>query len=267
MEFTHALVRAVPRCYRSAYASRGIQIDLALADAQHARYARALEAAGVVVTRVAADEAFYDSVFIEDTAIVWGNHALITRMTIHREGEQRGVAAVLEASHALAYLSAGSQLEGGDVLHTEHATYVGLTARTNERGAGELAEFLGRFGRRVVAVPVTGTLHLKSVVTYPGNGTLLVAPGHVRLESFEADAIIETAEGEEGAGNCVRVRDTLLVPAGYPGTLDRLTQFAGRHSVHLVPLDLSEFAKGDGSATCLSLLWRQGSEPGPRGQR
>ena len=256
-DFTHALVRAVPRRYGAAYAPRSIHIDLALADAQHARYARALEAAGVVVNRVVADEAYYDCVFIEDTAIVWRDHALVTRMTRHREGEQHGVAAALEASHALVYLSAGSQLEGGDVLHTEHVTYVGLTARTNERGASELAEFLGQFGRQVVAVPVTDTLHLKSVVTCPGSGALLVAPGHVPLARFEADSIIETGAGEEGGANCLRVRDTLLAPAAYPETLGRLAQFAERQSIQFVPLDLSEFAKGDGSATCLSLLWRE----------
>jgi dimethylargininase len=253
-DYTHAMVRAVPRAYAPAYASQGIAIDVSLAEAQHASYVDALEKAGVPVTTIPADEAFYDCVFIEDTAVVWRDHALITSMTTHREGEQRGVAASLAGSHTLAHLSTGSRLEGGDVLHTEEVTYVGLTARTNQRGADQLTEFLGAFGRKVVAVPVSHTLHLKTVVTYPGNGTLLLMPGSVDPRVFEVDAVIETAPGES-AGNCVRVRQTLLAPGGHPKTLDRLHRFSERHSVVLVPLELSEFAKGDGSATCLSLLW------------
>jgi dimethylargininase len=258
-DYTHALVRRVPRCYAPAYAPRGIAVDARLADAQHAAYAKALESAGVRVATISGDEAFYDSVFVEDTAVVWLDHALITRMTSHREGEQRGVIAALSPSHTLSPLAAGSCLEGGDVLHTEDVTYVGLTARTNQRGADELSEFLAHFGRRVVAVPVSGTLHLKSVVTYPGNRTLLVTPGHVDLRHFEADVIVETAPGEPGAGNCVRVRETVLAPAGYPATLERLRRVAETHSVLIVPLELSEFAKGDGAATCLSLLWHVGT--------
>lgn len=254
-DYTHAMVRWLPRSYAPAYASEGIHIDMSLADTQHASYVAALEKAGVAVTMTAADEAFYDSVFVEDTAVVWRDHALITRMTAHREGEQRGIAASLAPSHTLLHLSAGSRLEGGDVLHTDDVTYVGLTARTNQRGADQLAEFLGTFGRRVAAVPVSNTLHLKTVVTYPGDGTLLVTRGHFDVRAFDVDVIIETAEGEEGAGNCVRVRNTLIAPGGHPATLDRLRRFSEQHSVVLFPLDLSEFAKGDGAATCLSLLW------------
>jgi dimethylargininase len=256
-DYDRAIVRAVPRSYAPAYASKGIHIDLSLADAQHAAYVTALERAGVSVTHLRADEEFYDCVFVEDTAIVWRDQALITRIAAHREGEQRGVEAVLAGSHTLSGLSAGSQLEGGDVLHTAQATFVGLTQRTSEQGADDLAGFLRPFRRPVVPVKVSNTLHLKSIATYLGDGTLLAAPGHVDLGRFDVDDIIETADGEDAA-NCVRVRDVLLFPRGCPATLERVRRFAERHSVSIVELDLSEFAKGDGSATCLSLLWREG---------
>ena len=255
LRYDHALVRTVPQLYARAYAAKGVSIDPVLVRAQHDAYVKALERAGVDVTHVPADEAFYDSVFIEDTAIVWRDAALITRIAEHREGEQRGVADVLRPSHRLSTLSEESRLEGGDVLHTEHVTYVGLTARTNDRGATELASFLEQFGRRVVPVRVSSTLHLKTVATYLGDGTLLVAPGSVDVRQFEGLAILEAAPGE-AAGNCVRVRDTILLPDGCPATLDRVRHFADARGVTVVPLDLSEFAKGDGSATCLSLLWQ-----------
>jgi len=84
---------------------------------------------------------------------------------------------------------------------------------------------------------------------------LLAVPGHVDLRRFEVSEIVETVAGEEGSANCVRVRETLLVRTGYPATLERLLRFAAVHSIAVVPLDLSEFEKGNGSATCLSLLW------------
>jgi dimethylargininase len=261
-DYDHAIVRAVPRRYAPEYAKKGVHIDPVLADAQHAMYATALERAGVTLTVIAADEAFYDCVFVEDTAVVWRDCALITRIAEHREGEQRGVAAALGGSHTLSRLSAGSLLEGGDVLHTEQVTYVGLSHRTNQRGADELAAFLSTFGRPVARVPVSNALHLKTVATYLGNGTLLIAPGHLDLHAFDVDEVIETADGEPGSANCVRIGDTLLVPGGYPATRERLRSFAERHSVSVVPLELSEFAKGDGSPTCLSLLW-QGTPPRP----
>lgn len=226
-----------------------------LADAQHAAYVSALERAGLSVTVIAADEALYDCVFIEDTAIVWHDRALITRVTAHREGEQSAVVAGLRPTHRLTALSSGARLEGGDVLHTEDTTYVGLTARTNERGAAELTEFLSAFKRRVVSVAVSDALHLKSVATYLGDGTLLASPGHVDARVFNVDEVITTAPGDGGSANCVRVRDTLIARSGYPATLAKVRAFADAHSVLVVPLDLSEFEKGDGSATCLSILW------------
>jgi dimethylargininase len=254
-DYDRALVRRLPRSYAAAYARKGIQIDMAVADAQHAAYMSALEHAGVKVTSLSGDETFYDCVFIEDTAIVWRDRALITRMTEHREGEQAAVAAALGPTHVLSELSAGALLEGGDVLHMEETTYVGLTGRTNERGVRELAEFLAPFKRRVVPVPVSRALHLKSAATFLGYGTLLVAPGHVETHLFDAQDVITTARGEEGTANCVRVRDTLLVRRGHEATLAKVRAFADQHHIAVVPLDLSEFEKGDGSATCLSVLW------------
>jgi dimethylargininase len=249
------MVRGIPGRYAPAYAERGIHIDTPAAGAQHQAYTSALRVAGVMVEEIQADEAYYDCVFIEDTAVVWQNTALVTRMAEHREGEQRGVSDALRTSHTLTQLSPGSRLEGGDVLHTEEVTYVGLTARTNVRGVDELREFLHPFKRAVVGVPVADALHLKSVATFLGDGTLLVARGHVDLGAFDVARVIETAPGEQAAANCIRIRDSLLVRTGFPSTLDRLREFASAHAVTIVPLDLSEFEKGGGSATCLSLLW------------
>lgn len=254
-EITTALMRRVPDSYAPFYQARGVSISNALARAQHAAYADALRAAGVEVHFVDADEAWADCVFIEDPAVVAPPRALIGRLTAHRAGEPGPVEAALRRWHQTVPLPDGARLEGGDVLHVEDTTYVGITERTNEAGAEALREFLRPAGRRVVSVPVTDYFHLKTAVTYLGNGTLVAVRDCPGIDGFAADEVIFVDEAEPVAANCLRVNGDLLVVAGNPRTEARLRAFGERHGVRVVPLQISEFQKGDGSLTCLSLLW------------
>lgn len=248
-------MRRVPDSYAPFYRARGIAIDSGLARAQHAAYADALRAAGVAVHLLDGDEAWPDCVFVEDPAVVVPPRALVGRLTAHREGEVAPVAQALARWHETAALPDDARLEGGDVLHVEDTTYVGLTARTNERGVDALREFLAPLGRRVVAVPVDGYLHLKTAATYLGNGTLVSVPDFGGVDAFDVDEVIYADEGEPVASNCLRVNDHLLTVAGNPRTEIRLRAFGERHGVRVVPLEISEFEKGEGSLTCLSILW------------
>jgi dimethylargininase len=253
-EIKTALMRRVPDAYAPFYHARGISIDNALARAQHAAYADALRAAGVEVRMLDADEAWADCVFVEDPAIVVPPRALICRLAPHREGEPPPVEAALRQWHRTVTLPADARLEGGDVLHVENTTYVGLTARTNSRGVDALREFLQPAGRRVIAVRMEKYLHLKTAVTYLGNGTLVAVPDF-EVSGFEVNDVVLVDEAEPVSANCLRVNDHLLVVAGNPRTEVRLRAFGERHGVTVVPLEISEFQKGDGSLTCLSLLW------------
>ncbi len=252
---THGLVRRPPRSYQSYYAAQGVAIDMARADHQHALYVAALEHAGVTVSDVPPDEALPDGVFVEDTMVVRGNRALVTRMVDRREGEQHAVAAALRPTHTLVSLPPGARLEGGDVLQVERTTYVGLSSRTNAAGVAALREFVRPAGEEVVTVPVERCLHLKSAATYLGDGCLLAAPEWVDLARFAVDCIIETAPGEPKAANAIRIGGDLIALAGYPGTASRLQAITRERKIHLRLLDMSEFEKGDGSLTCLSILW------------
>ena len=254
-ELTTALMRRVPDSYAEFYRARGISIHNDAARAQHAAYADALRSAGVQVHFVDADEAWPDCVFVEDPAVVVPPRALIGRLTAHRAGEPPPVEAMLRQWHGTVALPAGARLEGGDVLHVEDTTYVGLTARTNERGVAALREFLQPEGRRVVAVPVEKYLHLKTAATWLGNGTLIAVPDFAGVGAFDVDDVILVDEGEPVAANCLRVNDHLLTVAGNPRTEIRLRAFGERHGVRVVPLEISEFEKGEGSLTCLSILW------------
>jgi dimethylargininase len=249
---TIALIRRLPRSYQAFYAARDIRIDLARADAQYAAYIKALRSAGLGIETIDPDERFADSVFIEDTAVVWQQRALRTRMAAHREGEQSAVIAFLQRRHEIVTLPPGATLDGGDVLHTADLTYVGRSSRTNAAGAAALRDFLAP--RDVVDVPVDRCLHLKSAATWLGNGTLLAALDLIDVSGFDVARVMFTAPGEDKAANTLRVGDRLLVLDGYPATAAALREFAAEHRVRLSPLDMSEFEKGDGSLTCLSIL-------------
>ncbi|MBN2590599.1 MAG: hypothetical protein JXA96_12115 [Sedimentisphaerales bacterium] len=252
---THALVRSIPRSYKDYYAKKNIDISYGLAESQHEKYIQTLKDAGLKISTVPADETKPDCVFIEDTAIIWQTHALITRMNPVRDGEQAAVEETLKPTHTITHMPSVAKIEGGDVLHTENTTYVGLSARTNSMGAECLKNFLKKFGRPVVRVPVEKCLHLKSGVTYIGDNTLVAVPGWFDMSLFDAENIIYTKEGEEGAANCMRIPNNLLVQSQYPKTAKLLEHFAADKGLQFHPLDTSEFVKADGALTCLSLLW------------
>lgn len=252
MPSTVALVRRPPRSYQAFHAARGVSIDLARAAAQHASYVKALRSAGLGIEAIEPDERYPDSVFIEDTAVVWRNRALRARMTPHREGEQSAVIAHLQRRHEIITLPAGATLDGGDVLHADEVTYVGRSSRTNATGAAALGEFLAP--RPVIEIPVDRCLHLKSAATWLGNGALLAALDLVDVSGFNVERVIFTAAGEDKAANTLRVGDHLLALDGYPATSSGLREFASEHRLRFCPLDMSEFEKGDGSLTCLSII-------------
>ena len=251
---TTALIRTPPRSYRDSYLPRGVEIDTALAERQHAAYVDALRAAGLAIQAIAPDEHFADGVFIEDTAVVWQRRVLRTRMAPHREGEQDAVIGHLRLTHEIVTLPPRATLDGGDVLHTEDVTYVGRSSRTNAEGAAALREFLMPSKRRVVEVPVEHCLHLKSAATWLGDETLMVAHDWLDVGLFEIEHVLFAAQGEEKAANAVRVGSHLFVLGAYAASAATFWEFAQYRELTLHALDVSEFEKGDGSLTCLSIL-------------
>lgn len=252
---TRALVRGVPRSYVAYYARQGKTVSGILADEQHLAYRRVLEAAGLEVTVVEPDEALADCVFIEDTAVVWKQQALITRMCAEREGEQAAVESALRVAHTIVRLPPDARLDGGDILHAEDVTYVGQSGRTNLSGATAVREFLSPFDRRVVTVPVTDCLHLKTGMTYLGNGTLLAVPNWFDVPPCNVSTVLWTQPGEAGAANCLRIREHLIIPDGYPQTGKLLEEFARQQHLTLHRVPISEFETGGGSLSCLSIIY------------
>jgi dimethylargininase len=255
-EFTRALVREPAGCYAAAYRAQGINIsDQGMRD-QHHGYIQALRRAGLLVETLRPHPTLYDCVFIEDTAVVVKNRALITRLNDRRRGEETEVAAWLAAhGFELIHVPQEARLEGGDVLHLEDHTLVGRSARSDDAGIEALRRFMRPFGHEVLVVPVERCLHLKSAMTGLGNRAVLVSPALVDVDLPRGYRRIDVAPDEPAAGNVLRVRQSLIHAANFPQTAEILRSFAAEHRLELIELDISQAQLGDGALTCQSLLW------------
>ena len=233
-------------------------IDLPRAEAQHEAYEALLRTLGCEVRRVSAAPAYPDAVFIEDTAVVVDELAVLTRPgAASRRGEVEGVAEALASLRPCVRLTAPATLDGGDVLRIGRRLFVGHTPRTNEAGIAQLRDALAPHGYTVTAVPVTGCLHLKSAVTAVDEATVLLNPAWVDPTVFAAYRVLLVDPAEPMAANILRVGEALLYADAYPRTLAILG--AAGHRPHLV--DASELAKAEGAVTCCSVLLRLLEDP------
>jgi dimethylargininase len=219
--------------------------------AQHGAYVAALRAAGAEVRVLPAEDAFPDSVFVEDAAVVLDEVAILTRPGVaSRLEEPELLAPHLAAHRPLARIAAPATLEGGDVLRVGGRLLAGLSPRTNAAGVEALRALTKPLGYAVTAVPVRGCLHLKTGVTALDDETLLANPDWLDLEPLAGFDVVSVAPEEPWAANVLRLKGTLLVNSAYPRTLERLA----RRGLALVPVDISEFAKAEAGLTCLSLI-------------
>lgn len=250
----HAIMRpptpALARCALTYLERR--QIDLEAALRQHAAYAAALEACGVTVQMLPALEAMPDAVFVEDTAVVVDECAVMARPGIEsRRGEVESVQAALAAGRPTIRITAAGTLEGGDVLRAGRTIFVGQTPRTNADGTRQLREALAPHGYEVLPVTPTGCLHLKSAVTSIGHETLLVNPEWVDVSLFARWQCVPVAPEEPFGANALLVGETVHVAASAPLTRRKLDALG----FDTVALDTSEFEKAEAALTCLSILF------------
>src|SRR6202046_764159 len=221
---------------------------------QHSRYCKALEECGLTITTLDADLRYPDSTFVEDTAVLTPRGAILTRPGApSREGEVAAIRQIISRFFsATLEIEAPGTLDGGDICEAEGHFFLGLSHRTNEEGARQLAAHLRREGYSSSVVDVRGMnsiLHLKSGVSYIGDNTLVVMEEMADLEMFAEYALIRVAADESYAANCMRVNERVLVATGYPRVRDELVT----RGFHPLELEMSEFQKMDGGLSCLSL--------------
>jgi dimethylargininase len=247
---TRAVSPAMVRCELSFLERQ--PIDLSKADAQHRAYERLLEQLGARVISLPAEADLPDSMFVEDPAIVLDELAAILSLGAEtRRPEAASLAKALSPFRKLEYVTLPATLEGGDVLRIDRKLFVGLSTRSNAEGIRRLAAILAPYRYEVVAVPITGCLHLKSAVTYLGRNTLLVNPDWFDPTPFSGFHSIAVAPEEPRAANALALGGTIIFPASFPQTRARIES----RGFHTSPLDVSELQKAEAGLTCSSLLF------------
>lgn len=227
-------------------------IDLDLAVAQHAGYVAVLARLGLEIVWAPALPAHPDGVFVEDTAVVVGDLAVLTRPGApSRRGEVASVGALLvERGYRTVAIEEPGTLDGGDVLQVGGDVYVGRTTRTDDTAIAQLRTLVGPLGRRVVPVGVTGMLHLKSAATALPDGTIVAFPGAVDETAFAGREVIHVPE--PSGADVLLVGSTVVVAASAPRTAAILAE----RGVEVVAVELSELEKAEAGVTCPSILLR-----------
>lgn len=228
-------------------------IDVAAAIRQHGEYQEMLRSLNCDVRQLPGLPHHPDSVFIEDTAIVLDECAVITRPGAEsRRGETDGVADALRALRRLYHIAAPGTLDGGDVLRVGRRLYVGISTRSNDDGARQLADALASHGYTVKRVPIRDCLHLKTAASALPDDSLILDPRCVDAEQFDGARAIDVDPDEREAANVLVVGDVIAVPGSAPRTRATLDAAGFR----TVAVDASELARAEGGLTCCSLLLR-----------
>ena len=267
--------QAIVRPPGANYAAGLTRVDLgapnyARALQQHEQYCAALEECGLTLTRLEIDERYPDSTFVEDTAVLvpartkqdrglpdgraTAPHAIVTRPgAASRVGEVESIAEVLSGFYAeLESIQEPGTVDGGDVCEAEDHFFIGISERTNQAGAQQLAELLNSCGFTSSCVDIRGVkeiLHLKSGIAWLGDNRLAVIEALSEREEFHGFELVRVNADEEYAANCVRVNDRVLVAAGYP----RFEKTLRELGYETIALEMTEFQKMDGGLSCLSL--------------
>jgi dimethylargininase len=254
--FTRAIVRPPAPNFADGLTTVDLGVpDVDLALRQHAAYCAALVRHGCEVIALPADDRHPDSTFVEDTALILpGLGALLTRPgAASREGEVDAMAPALRPFFAgLAQITAPGTLDAGDVCEAGSHVFIGLSHRTNEDGAAQLATWLAQFGYTASTVDIRGMdsiLHLKSGIAALEPRRLVLIEALADHPAFAGYEVVRVPVGEEYGANCVRVNDVVFVSAGQP-QLDAELRGLG---FTLEVLDMSEYRKMDGGLSCLSL--------------
>ena len=221
---------------------------------QHERYCRALQSCGLFLINLAANAAYPDSTFVEDTALITERGAILTRPGAEsRAGEVAAIEPVLRQFFPeLTRIDAPGTVDAGDVCEAGNHFFIGISDRTNEMGARQLTRLLSEldYSTSLIDIREIGNiLHLKSGIAFLGDDRLVVIDDLARRPEFSELELIRVPPGEEYAANCLSVNGRVLIASGFPSFQERLDSLG----FETVALEMSEFQKMDGGLSCLSL--------------
>jgi len=253
--YTRAMVRPPAAKFAEGLTTAGLGApDYQRALEQHAAYCRALEQCGLTLTTLEPDPDYPDATFVEDTAVLSERCAMLARPGApSRAGEVTRIKAQLADFHpSLMSIHAPGTLDGGDVCEAGEHFFIGISERTNEAGARQLAECLAKFAYTATYVDIRNLkqiLHLKSGISFLGHKRIAVIEALADRTEFDGCDLVRVPLGEEYGANCVLINDHVLVADVYPKFADKLEKFG----YQTIALAMSEFRKMDGGLSCLSL--------------
>lgn len=253
--FKNAIVRGPGKNFADGLTTVSLGVPrLEVVLQQHASYCAALQACGLAVTTLRADERYPDSTFVEDTAILTARGAILARPgAASRAGETAAIRdEIARFFPTMAEIETPGTLDGGDICDAGDHFFIGVSQRTNEEGARQLGVHLGRMGYTSSAIDIrkmTSILHLKSGVSYIGERTLVVMAEMAENQEFREFRKIVVRPEESYAANCVWVNGRIFMADGYP----QLHAALLKSGFEVMILEMSEFRKMDGGLSCLSL--------------
>jgi dimethylargininase len=248
---TRAVSPAIVNCELSFIPRQ--PIDLQIACAQHRAYEGLLEKLGARVVSLPAEPDLPDSMFVEDPALVLDELAVIFPLgTGSRRPEAPSLAQAISKFRKLEHVTLPGTLEGGDILRIGRKLFIGVTKRSNAEGIRQLAAILSPHNYRIISVPVTGCLHLKSALTLLGRDTLLANRAWFDAAPLSAYDWIDVDPAEPHAANALALSNTVIFPASFPGTRARIEA----RGFHVTPLDIYELQKAESGLTCSSLIFQ-----------
>lgn len=271
--YSHALVRGIPEslaagALRREGSGEGSDVNTASAREEHRLYVQALRDRSLVVTELPADEAYPDCVFVEDTAVVCGGTALIARPGApSRRGEVTAIKKVLSdlGLNIVEMTDETAALDGGDILFTGKEFFVGLSARTNQRGAEILADVFKDYA--VSKVSVSGALHLKSFCTMAGPELIAIGSSDqaqktlMNMQEMSEHRYEKLTLPDDEAANCVYLnipnQGHVLLHRTAEEFPDSAKEFGKLKDYLLIPVRNTELAKVDGGLTCCSILFNK----------
>jgi dimethylargininase len=226
-------------------------IDVPTAQRQHHGYVQALKELGYAVLELPAEKDLPDSVFVEDTAVILADVAIITNPGADsRKPETLSTIPALRPYRELVFIEPPATVDGGDVLVLGKNIYVGLSKRSNQAAVDQMNEKLGKYGYKVQGVEMHDCLHLKTAVTRVDDKTLLINRKWADVENFEGYDLIDVDESEPFAANCLPVGDAIIFPVAFPKTSAKLAA----RGYQIKPVVVDELAKAEGAVTCCSLI-------------
>jgi dimethylargininase len=247
---TRAVSPAIVNCELSFIDRK--PIDLGTAQQQHHAYEELLGKLGARVISLPAEPDLPDSMFVEDPAVVLDELAVILPLgTETRRREAPSLAQELAKFRKLEYVSLPGTLEGGDILRIGRKLFVGLTRRSSAEGIRQLGAILAPHNYEVIAVPVTGCLHLKSAVTHLGRDTLLANRAWFDTTPLAGHEWIDVDPAEPHAANALAFEGTIIFPASFARTRARIEA----RGFHVTSIDISELQKAESGLTCSSLIF------------